>query len=68
MQALQSKVGGIDVKEIDVSKDFTTADKYDIQSTPTTIVLDRSGQIVQSFVGLPSQSNLMAAMETAKSR
>jgi protein-disulfide isomerase len=61
-------VGGIDVKEIDVSKDFTTADKYDIQSTPTTIVLDRSGQIVQSFVGLPSQSNLMAAMETAKSR
>jgi len=68
VQALQSKVGGIDVKEIDVSKDFTTADKYDIQSTPTTIVLDRSGQIVQSFVGLPSQSNLMAAMETAKSR
>jgi len=66
VKALQKQVGGIDVKVVDIYKDFATADAYDIQSTPTIVVLDRAGQVVQMFVGYPVESRLKSAMEAAK--
>jgi thioredoxin-like negative regulator of GroEL len=54
--------------EVDTSRDTTTARQYQIQAVPTIIILDSSGEIVDTFVGTPSEKELQAAMDEAVAR
>jgi len=55
--------GKVDFKEIDISIDFETARTYGVQSTPTILVLDSSGAVADSFVGLPEKEELKTSLD-----
>lgn len=50
-------------QEIDVYEDPHAATRYNIQATPTFIVLAPDGSFRESFAGLPSKSALKSALE-----
>jgi len=55
--------GKVDFKEIDISIDFETARTYGVQSTPTILVLDSSGAVADSLVGLPEKEELKTSLD-----
>lgn len=57
----------ITFREIDVYKDSAAADKYDIQATPTVIILDADGKQVYSYAGIPEEDELRKAIDEATS-
>jgi thioredoxin-like negative regulator of GroEL len=62
---MQGREDEIAYREVDLSKDRGTFDKYGVQATPTIIVLDPAGDIVDFFVGVPEESELKRAIEQA---
>ncbi len=64
---VEGREGEIVYREVDFSRDRATFSEYDIQSTPTVIILDASGKQVYSEVGVPGESELKAAIEEAVS-
>ena len=66
MQGLVKELGdGIAYVEVDASRDTAMARQYQIQAVPTIILLDPSGEIVDTFVGTPGEDELRAAMHVA---
>ena len=55
--------GKVDYREIDISEDRAAMSKYNIQATPTIIILDGSGAISDTFVGVPGKAGLESALE-----
>lgn len=55
----------ITYREVDFSKDRETFRRYGVQATPSVIVLDPAGEIVDVFVGVPGESELKQAIEQA---
>jgi thioredoxin-like negative regulator of GroEL len=62
---IKGRESSVDFKEVDISRDRATADKYKIQATPTIIVFDPEGKQVKTFVGVPRESDLKAAINQA---
>jgi thioredoxin-like negative regulator of GroEL len=66
VQGLVKELGdGIAYVEVDASRDTATARQYQIQAVPTIILLDPSGEIVDTFVGTPGEGELRTAMQKA---
>ena len=66
MQGLESDYGDkVEFTEVDISRDFATAEKYGVQATPTIVVIDRSGSVLDTLVGLPEESEVRGAIDTA---
>jgi len=57
--------GAIAYVEIDASRDTATARDYQVQAVPTIILLNSSGNIVETFVGTPGEDELRTAMHEA---
>lgn len=49
---------------VDVSKNLDMAREYGIQATPTILVLDASGTVVDGFVGVPEKSQVEAVVDS----
>ncbi len=63
MQGLiKGKEDIIDFEVVDISKDRSAVSQYKVQATPTIIVFDKSGNQVKTFVGVPKESELKAAI------
>jgi thioredoxin-like negative regulator of GroEL len=60
--------GKVDFKEIDISIDFEAARTYGVQSTPTILVLDASGAVADTLVGLPEKAKLKASLDKVLSK
>lgn len=54
------------VTKIDVDADTETANEYQVRSLPTLIIEDSDGEIVERFVGMTDESNLVAAIDSAQ--
>jgi protein-disulfide isomerase len=57
----------VDYKEIDISEDPTAVSKYQIQGTPTIVILGKDGQVSDTIVGVPSAEELKSALQKAVS-
>jgi thioredoxin 1 len=57
--------GSVKVGKLNVDDSPSTAQKYDVMSIPTIIVF-KSGEPVERFVGLPGKSRVQAALDEAK--
>lgn len=57
-----------DVKHIDIDaeKNLDLVRRLDIRSTPTTLVLDKSGHEVGRAVGAPKRAEVLATLSTIK--
>ena len=66
-QVLQEVNINVDYHEIDVSVDRETAMEYRIQVTPTIVILDKEGNIVEGYAGVPDKATLRSALERATS-
>lgn len=55
----------ITFREIDVSRDSSAIREYGIQVTPTVIILDAAGREVETFEGVPEESELRRAIDEA---
>jgi thioredoxin-like negative regulator of GroEL len=60
--------GKVEYREVDISTDQAAMFKYGVQSTPSVIVLDRSGRTLDFFVGVPDRSELESSLEKAASQ
>jgi thioredoxin-like negative regulator of GroEL len=60
--------GRLGFKEIDITADFEKTKKYGIQSTPTILVLDSSGAVADTFVGVPGKNELKASLNKVLSK
>lgn len=66
MQELQKEMGGsFDVQIVDISIDTAAAQKYEIQATPTEVILGSSGAQSSVMTGVPEKQELRAAIEKA---
>lgn len=69
MEELEKEYGGkVDFEEIDISSDFESAEIYGVQSTPTILVLDSSGTVTDTFVGVPEKAELIASLDKVLSK
>ncbi|MBK5093546.1 MAG: hypothetical protein JJE48_08530 [Actinobacteria bacterium] len=69
MEELEKEYGGkVDFEEIDISSDFESAEKHGVQSTPTILVLDSSGTVTDTFVGVPEKAELIASLDKVLSK
>lgn len=69
VRELKKEMGGrFEYREVDISRDPATSRKYNVQATPTEVILDKSGVVVKFFVGLPEKAQLKASLEKALPR
>ena len=59
--------GSLDFREIDISNDPATMVKYGVQTTPTIVVVDRTGKTTNTLVGVPGRTQLKSALEKVTS-
>ncbi len=59
--------GQVEFREVDISQDFATADKYGIQAVPTEVIIDKNGNVVDKFVGPRDKAVLQSSLEEALS-
>ena len=52
----------VKVVKIDVDKNAELADKYDIMSIPTILII-KDGQVIKDFVGLTSKDEILEALK-----
>jgi thiol-disulfide isomerase/thioredoxin len=52
--------------EIDAEKNLDLVRKLDIRSTPTTLVIDRSGHEIGRAIGAPKRSEILATLAALK--
>ncbi len=50
---------------VDISENFEPAERYNIQATPTVVILDAQGNEVKRFVGIVEKDELKSALESA---
>ncbi len=55
-------------REIDISRDRAAMLKYNIQATPTIVILDSAGSMSDTLVGVPAKDRLASALEKVSSR
>jgi protein-disulfide isomerase len=55
-------------KEVDISRDRAAMLKYNIQATPTIVILDAGGSTSDTLVGVPTRQRLASALEKVSSR
>lgn len=55
-------------REIDISKDREAMLKYNVQATPTIVILDSAGSESDTLVGVPTKNRLASALEKVSSR
>jgi thioredoxin-like negative regulator of GroEL len=60
--------GSVSFKTIDISTDFESAEKYGVQSTPTILILDRDGTVVDTVAGPPEKAGLKASLDKLLSK
>jgi len=69
VKELEKEYGGkVDFEEIDISSDFESAEIFGVQSTPTILVLDSSGTVTDTFVGVPEKAELIASLDKVLSK
>jgi len=49
--------------EVDAEKDLALAKKFGVKSTPTTLVLDASGNVIARIIGAPKRANTLAIIQ-----
>lgn len=49
---------GVEYREVDLTDDLATAERYDVRSTPTLFVLDASGRLLRRSSGPPRLDEL----------
>lgn len=54
------------VRKIDVDADTQTANEYQVRSLPTLIIEDEDGEIVERFVGVTEETDIVTAIESAQ--
>ena len=57
--------GSFEVQIVDISKDTEAAQRYQIQATPTEVILGSSGAQSSVMTGVPDEQELRAAIEKA---
>jgi protein-disulfide isomerase len=57
----------VDYKEIDISEDPGAISEYQIQGTPTMVILGKDGRVSDTLVGVPSEDELKSALQKAVS-
>ena len=62
---MQGRESEIVYREVDFSNERETFNRFGVQATPTVIILDPAGTIVDYFVGVPEESELRRAIEQA---
>ena len=60
--------GKVEYREVDISTDQAAMFKYGVQSTPSTIVLDRNGRTLDFFTGIPDRAELESSLDEAASQ
>lgn len=66
MQGLvKGKENAVSYEVVDITRDRETASRYKVQATPTVIVFDAEGNQVKTFVGVPRENDLKAAIDQA---
>ena len=60
-----SKVYNMPLKVIDAKERPDLASKYAVRSTPTILVVDKSGKVTKGWVSSPDEAELSQAIETA---
>ncbi|MCJ7745960.1 MAG: thioredoxin family protein [Actinobacteria bacterium] len=60
--------GSVSFKIIDISTDFESAQKYGVQGTPTILILDKAGAVVDTVVGPPEKADLKASLNKLLSK
>ena len=69
MKELEKEYGGkVDFREIDISADFESAQKYGVQSTPTIVILDKDRTVVDTTVGPPEKAALRTSLDKLLSK
>lgn len=67
VQELQKEMPGEFVaKDIDVTQNFSEANKYGVQSTPQVVVLDGAGNVISNDAGVPEKADLKAKILKAE--
>ncbi len=67
VEELSEEMGDeITFETVDVSENFAPAEKYNIQATPTIVILNAQGVVVKTIVGIVGKEELKAALEAAK--
>lgn len=68
MKELEPQYAGkVAFREIDVSKDADTADRYEIQSTPTFVIVGRDGSVERTLVGARDRAEIVEELDKAVS-
>jgi len=62
-EALTGEVSGVTFYEVDAEKDLALAKKFGVKSTPTTLVLDASGNVMARIIGAPKRANTLAIIQ-----
>ncbi len=52
-------------QEVDLSRDPAAGGPYRVRATPTVVVLDRGGEVVETLVGIPDRESLRRAIQKA---
>jgi len=52
-------------EEVDITQDLAMAQKYQIQATPTIVVLDPAGNTAGVLTGVPPEAELSALIDKA---
>lgn len=55
-------------REVDISTDMDTATKYSVQASPTIVVLDGDGRVVDAVGGVPDKDRLRSIIEQARGK
>ena len=62
-EALVGEVPGVSFYEVDAEKDLVLAKKFGVKSTPTTLVLNASGNVMARIIGAPKRANTLAIIK-----
>lgn len=62
LSALADELDGIAHVEVDVSERLDLADQFNVQRTPTVLVLDAAGLVRQRLVGAPTKAQALEAL------
>ncbi|MFI9638837.1 thioredoxin family protein [Micromonospora sp. NPDC051925] len=62
LEDVQRQVDGLHLREVDAEQHLDAARELDIWRTPTVLVVDTGGQVVQRVSGVPDRQELIAAL------
>ncbi|MBR3134559.1 MAG: thioredoxin [Clostridia bacterium] len=62
MEEIASTEDSVKVVKIDVDRNAELADKYDIMSIPTIVVM-KNGEVIKEFVGITKKEEILASVK-----